>query len=123
MFVFLLVCLFLDVQRKLTKCTVGPIETPNWHMEIVASVLVTVYVLNFLIGRSKNDKIAKAWYVSLDSPPPSTSCLKQVFLLLRRMDTLKPVFSRQFAVLGAYEGEEQGGLLKDSQSCFKFYAS
>jgi len=35
-------------------------------------------------------------------------------------------FELQFAALGAYEGNEtnkEGGLLKDSHSCYKFYAS
>lgn len=35
-----------------------------------------------------------------------------------------PLFEAQFAVPGAYNGEEQGArLIKDSQSCYKFYAS
>lgn len=77
-----------------------PAEKPTYYYEIAAVLFIAVYIINFMLGRKENDKIAEAWYREYES-----------------------LFEPQFASLGAYGGQEKGVLLKDSQSCYKFYAS
>jgi len=70
-----------------------------------AIIFIFFYSINFYFGKRTNESIAQRWYAEF-----------------------RPVFEVQFSALGAYEGTEQnkeggGGLLKDSHSCYKFYAS
>jgi len=72
----------------------------SYVVEFAALGFVVLYLVNYIYGRAVNERIAKAWYAHF-----------------------KELFGLQFAVLGAYAGDQKGAILKDSQSCFKFYAS
>eukprot|EP00808_Paulinella_micropora_P008263 g35595.t1 len=95
----------------------GPVDKQNFYPEMAALLLFIVYVINFFVGKAKNQQLAFAW-----------------------LRNFKPLFQRQFSAVGIYEQDVPGlnpaadvpglnpaaegaGLIQDSQSCYKLYAS
>lgn len=74
----------------------------HYYPEYAAGIFIFLYVINFILGQRTNEKIARRWIESHVS-----------------------VFESQFYALGDDTIKESGKsyLVKDSQSCFKMYAS
>eukprot|EP00479_Gromia_sphaerica_P000819 TRINITY_DN1097_c0_g1_i1.p1 TRINITY_DN1097_c0_g1~~TRINITY_DN1097_c0_g1_i1.p1 ORF type:complete len:202 (-),score=45.02 TRINITY_DN1097_c0_g1_i1:559-1164(-) len=76
-------------------------QDQTYYAETAAMLFIVVYAINFVIGKRQNEQIAYDWH-----------------------DSVINTFEDQFAVIGDFEGEhELQKLYKDSQSCYKFYAS
>jgi len=94
------------------KISFGPVDKQNYYPEICALIFIGLYVINFFIGKRSDERLAQAW-----------------------LQAYRGLFELQFAAVGLYENQTEGatktvtgqgvgsGLLKESQSCFKFYAS
>eukprot|EP01006_Ploeotia_vitrea_P044185 TRINITY_DN66816_c8_g16_i1.p1 TRINITY_DN66816_c8_g16~~TRINITY_DN66816_c8_g16_i1.p1 ORF type:complete len:506 (-),score=304.31 TRINITY_DN66816_c8_g16_i1:99-1616(-) len=72
----------------------------EYKYELVGVAFVIAYIINYFIGKRKNDAIAQTWFT-----------------------TFQPVFEEQFERLGAYAGDQEGMILKESPSLYRFYAS
>lgn len=68
------------------------------YPETAAGIFIVLYLINFFIGQRTNERIARQW-----------------------MEAHAAVFDSQFCQLGL--DDSPALLIKDSQSCFKFYAS
>ena len=79
-----------------------PFQWQNFPYELAALVFIVLYVVNLFIGRARNAAIALQWH-----------------------DATRDLFASQFSALSAFaDGSGAGAtFLKDSHSCFKFYAS
>eukprot|EP00455_Lapot_gusevi_P031429 TRINITY_DN3407_c0_g1_i1.p1 TRINITY_DN3407_c0_g1~~TRINITY_DN3407_c0_g1_i1.p1 ORF type:complete len:470 (-),score=180.68 TRINITY_DN3407_c0_g1_i1:153-1508(-) len=75
-------------------------QKANFYPEFAAIALVIAYIFYFIYGRSVNSQIAHAWY-----------------------EASKKIFEVQFAKMSAYVDQGNDIFIKDSQNCFKFYAS
>jgi PAT complex subunit CCDC47 len=103
-----------DKSKKTSKSQSGSVgsakaEPDNYQLEYMALTLVFVYAINYFLGRKSNDSIAESWYFATHS-----------------------VFADNFAALGRaayhetvgqYAMGNDGQLVKDSNSIYKFYAS
>jgi hypothetical protein len=92
---------------RITPVTVLPAaEKPSYALEMAGVAFVVVYAVNFFWGKRQNEQLARQWF-----------------------EEFRDLFAAQFAELGAYETRggavdaPAGGLLKESHSTFKFYAS
>eukprot|EP00193_Tetraselmis_chui_P013432 CAMPEP_0177787980 /NCGR_PEP_ID=MMETSP0491_2-20121128/21835_1 /TAXON_ID=63592 /ORGANISM="Tetraselmis chuii, Strain PLY429" /LENGTH=457 /DNA_ID=CAMNT_0019309473 /DNA_START=276 /DNA_END=1649 /DNA_ORIENTATION=- len=79
-----------------------PVLRKFWA-EAAALAFLVIYVINFFIGKSKNEEIALAW--------ANTFC------------TPGAIMERNFSLLGTGDTEEGEIMMKESHSLFKFYAS
>jgi len=89
------------VNILLDRITASPEE---YTLEIFSVSLLVLWVLNFFVGRYRNDSIAKNWFKAAE-----------------------PLLSEQFSELSYYADSVQAGknatYIKESDNVYKFYAS
>eukprot|EP01083_Nonionella_stella_P307516 1081236_1 len=74
----------------------------NYYLEFAGIIFVVAYAANFIFGMRKNQKVKQEWFAALESTLQS-----------------------QFHDISAFEGDAEldGSMWKESQNCYKLYAS